>query len=376
MVDLRDAAQRIERLTPLADALAGVDRLVAPVAARRVETHAACGRILAADILAAVAHPAVALALRDGFAVRAEATLDAGPYAPAALAGPPAPLEVGDPMPAGTDAVAPPDAIELRAGVAFALAPFAAGDGILPPGADAAAGEVLRRAGARLRASDIAACAVLGHSRVDVREPRLRIVAARPERDAVIAAIVSLLARAVEAAGGAVIMKPSDANGLEGALAAEDADAVMVVGGSGCGRRDRSVQTLARHGRVAFHGVGLMPGETAAFGTVAKRPVLVVPGRLDAALAVWLTLGNRMLARLCGRAPDSEATTVVLTRKIASTLGFAELVPVMRQEQGVVPLASGYLSPQSLARADGVVLVPADREGYGAGAEVEMRPLP
>ena len=149
-----------------------------------------------------------------------------------------------------------------------------------------------------------------------------------------------------------------------------------MVGGSGCGRRDRSVQTLARHGRVAFHGVGLMPGETAAFGTIAERPVLVVPGRLDAALAVWLTLGNRMLARLCGRAPDNAATTVVLTRKIASTLGFAELVPVMRQERGVVPLASGYLSPQSLARADGVVLVPADREGYGAGAEVEMRPLP
>ena len=265
MVDLRDAAQRIERLTPLADALAGVDRLVAPVAARRVETHAACGRILAADILAAVAHPAVALALRDGFAVRAEATLDAGPYAPAALAGPPAPLEVGDPMPAGTDAVVPPDAIELRAGAASALAPLAAGDGILPPGADVAAGDVLCRAGARLRASDIAACTVLGHSRVDVREPRLRIVPARPERDPVIAAIVSLLARAVEAAGGAVITAP-DASGLEGALAAEGADAVMVVGGSGSGRRDRSVHTLARRGRVAFHGIGLMPGETAAFG--------------------------------------------------------------------------------------------------------------
>ncbi len=375
MVDLRDAPQRIERLTPLADALAGVDRLVAPVAARRVETHAACGRILAADILAAVAHPAVALALRDGFAVRAEATLDAGPYAPAALAGPPAPLEVGDPMPAGTDAVAPPDTIELRAGAAFALAPFAAGDGILPPGADAAAGDVLCRAGARLRASDIAACAVLGHSRVDVREPRLRIVPARPDHDPVMAAIVRLLAHAVEAAGGAVITAP-DANGLEGALAAEGADAVMVVGGSGSGRRDRSVHTLARRGRVAFHGIGLMPGETAAFGMIAERPVLVVPGRLDAALAVWLTLGGRMLARLCGRASDDEATTVVLTRKIASSLGFAELVPVMRQAQGVVPLASGYLSLQSLARAAGFVLVPADREGYGAGAEVEMRPMP
>src|SRR5258707_275613 len=120
-----------------------------------------------------------------------------------------------------------------------------------------------------------------------MRRRRLRIVPARPDHDPVIAAIVSLLAHAVEAAGGAVITAP-DANGLEGALGAAGADAVMVVGGSGSGRRDRSVQTLARRGRVAFHGVGLMPGETAAFGTIAERPVLVVPGRLDAAPAAWL----------------------------------------------------------------------------------------
>jgi len=96
MVDLRDAAQRIERLTPLADALAYIDRSVAPVAPRSVEARAACGLTLAADIVAAGAHPAVALALRDGFAVPAEATLDASAYAPAALAGLPAALELGD----------------------------------------------------------------------------------------------------------------------------------------------------------------------------------------------------------------------------------------------------------------------------------------
>ncbi len=140
----------------------GWSRAVAP---RRIETPAAGGRTLAADALAAGARPAVALALRDGMAVRAEATLDASSYAPAALAGVPAILAVGDPMPAGTDAVAPPDAIELRAGTAYALAPFAAGDGILPAGADAASGDVLRRAGARLRHSDMAAFEILGVTR-------------------------------------------------------------------------------------------------------------------------------------------------------------------------------------------------------------------
>jgi molybdopterin biosynthesis enzyme len=101
-----------------------------------------------------------------------------------------------------------------------------------------------------------------------------------------------------------------------------------------------------------------------------------VPGRLDAALAVWLTLGRRMLARLADAKVDDGAAPVVLARKITSTLGLAELVLVMREGDGVVPLASGYLPPSALARADGFVMVPADREGFPEGARVEMRPLP
>src|SRR5262249_11475637 len=151
---------------------------------------------------------------------------------------------------------------------------------------------------------------------------------------------------------------------------------VIVIGGSGTGQRDRSVSELARQGTLAFHGVGILPGETAAFGTIGQWPVLVVPGRLDAALAAWLLLGRPLLARLCGYEDQEQATPVTLTRKIASPLGLAEGVPVRREADGVVPLASGYLTLQSLARADGYVLIPADSEGFAAGSPVEMRPLP
>ncbi len=53
---------------------------------------------------------------------------------------------------------------------------------------------------------------------------------------------------------------------LHEALARDEADAVIAIGGTGGGRDDESVRTLARLGRVEAHGIAVSPGETAAFG--------------------------------------------------------------------------------------------------------------
>jgi molybdopterin molybdotransferase len=374
-MDTPQPAQRIARLMPLADALACIDRLVGPIPPRRIELGQATGLTLAENIVNRHAHPGSAIALRDGVALDAAATLDASSYAPVRLDGEPAFVDVGDPLPSGADAVAALDAIELRERSVHALVPLAPGDGVLPQGADAAPGDVLGRAGARLCASDVASLSVLGVNQVEVREPLVRINVAHGLGNAVIAAISGLLSCAAETAGAHILIGPSTC--LEVGGTPPTPSAVLLIGGSGSGRRDDSVRELARLGSVAFHGVALSPGDTAAFGMVEQLPVLIVPGRLDAALAVWLTLGRRMLARLAGRSDDEEAhTPVVLTRKIASTLGLVEIVPVRRAADGIEPLASGYLTLQSLARADGYVIVPADSEGFPAGARVDMRPLP
>ena len=55
--------------------------------------------------------PAAPVALIDGWAVRAEQVADAGPYAPVRLDPAPAWVDAGGAMPAGTDAVLPPDAV-------------------------------------------------------------------------------------------------------------------------------------------------------------------------------------------------------------------------------------------------------------------------
>jgi molybdopterin molybdotransferase len=377
MIEVRNAPHRLARLTPLVEALRHIDRCVAPVAPRVVEITAAHNHALAAaDIAVTEARPSTPIALRDGWAVKAEATLDAGSYAPAVLARQPVIVEVGDPLPADTDAVAPPDTVEFRGALATALLPVTAGDGVLPRGADASPGEAMFKAGRRVSWVDVVVLTAIGRPSVTVRQPRVRVTPCRPG-NVILDGIVNLLSGAVAGEGGIAIKNdPTHASDLDEGFVGEDTDAFIVVGGSGVGERDRSVETLVGLGQLAFHGVGLTPGETTAFGIARSRPVLVVPGRIDAALAAWLVLGRYMLSRLCGRDVEDTIWPVTLTRKITSTVGLAEVVVARREANRAMPLAAGYLSLQALAGADGWIFVPADLEGIAADATVAMKPLP
>ena len=161
--------QRIARLTPLADVLASFDLSVGPVEPREEAVSKALGLTLAASAVIAEGHPKAALALRDGYAVRSDATHDANSYAPAPLSPAPVRVDTGDALPAGADAVAALDAVQMRGAEASALATVAPGEGVLAPNADATAGLQLRLAGARLRRIDVALLTALGVERVLVR---------------------------------------------------------------------------------------------------------------------------------------------------------------------------------------------------------------
>jgi len=365
--------QRIARLTPLGDVLALVERRVGAVSPRRCALAAALGRVLAEDV-AVPQLPPRPIALRDGFAVEAAAIADAGAYAPVPLPIRSRRIDAGEPLPEGADAVLPLDAVALRGDRAEAVGSIAPGEGMLMAGGDASAQTPLRRAGEKLRNLDVAVMAAAGVTEVTVREPRILLAcgsAAKttPPLDAALA----MLARTAAAAGAA---GATAACSLDEALADLDADAVIGIGGTGSGRRDGSVRALAQLGHVEAHGIAVSPGETAAFGLCGARPVLLVPGRLDAALAIWLLLGRHLVARLAGGSVEDAPAMLPLARKVASTIGLVELIPVRCAGAMAEPLASGYLSFTSLARSDGWIVIPADSEGFGAATPVAVRPWP
>ena len=365
--------QRIARLTPLKAVLELIDAQVGVVRPQRSPIATTYGYTLAEDV-ASLQCPEYPIALRDGFAVEAAAIADASSYAPVPLPLPACRIDVGQALPSGADAVLPFDAVVLRGAHAEAVAPITAGEGVLPAGGDTAPHALMRRAGERMRSVDVAAMRAAGINSALVREPCIAVILGSEPGTSPLHAVLGILIRAVFDAGAKVPSSPDIT--LDVAVADKNNDAIIAVGGTGSGRRDTAVQTLARLGRVETHGIAIAPGETAAFGFAGERPVLLIPGRIDAALALWLLIGRHLVAKLAGGSVPDAPTVVPLKRKVTSTIGMTDLIPVSCAGGMAEPLASGYLSLTALARSDGWIVVPADSEGFPAGAQVAVRPWP
>jgi molybdopterin molybdotransferase len=114
----------------------------------------------------------------------------------------------------------------------------------------------------------------------------------------------------------------------------------------------------------------LQPGRTSAIGTIGKTPVVVLPGAPDQAFAAWWALALPALDRLSGRRPR-KTLNLPLARKVASSVGIAEIVLLEQSEGAWATLAVGELSLEAIARAEAFLLVPGGSEGFAAGAPAD-----
>jgi molybdopterin biosynthesis enzyme len=359
-------------LASLDEALARLTERVQPVESRVAALASAINFFSARDVVAPVDVPTHRTALRDGWATMAASVTGASPYAPVLPRRPPVWVEAGAPLPDGADVVLPPEALVGREIVDDAPAL----DGVRGVGEEVRAGSLLLAAGERLTPVRCAGLATAGVTSIDVRVPRLRLVMTGGPAPALGDALSAALAAMSVASGATVdiVAVTDDVERIAAAIEAVGADATLLVGGTGEGRTDRSAEALRSVGDLFLHGLALRPGETAGVGAVSGRPVLLSPGRAEAAFAVFITLLRPLLAVLAG-APAPMPQRALLTRKIASTIGLTEVSFVRWVDGGVEPLGGADLPIAQLMRADGAVLVKPDREGYPERAEIEVTPL-
>ena len=357
-------------LTPLDVALGALLRGLEPVAPVALPLAEAMGCV-AADMPPLAPHPSRDIAISDGWALRARDLVGASSYSPLPLSAPPVWVEAGEAMPAGCDCVIDADLLDQTGPLVQALAEAIPGQGVRRAGSEITGTSAVVVSGRRIRPLDLLTARAAGLAELNVRRPRLRIVNIPASSGEAVTA--PLIAESAQAAGVAVVCVEAAARDAASVAAAADTgacDMLITTGGTGVGGSDAVIAALARRGQVIAHGIALQPGRTAAVGRFGTIPVIALPGAPDQALAAWWTLALPVLDALSGRAPR-QAVTLPLARKIASTVGIAELALVEQFEGRWLPLAVGDLSLDAIARADAWLVVPGGAEGFAAGTPVD-----
>jgi len=155
----------------------------------------------------------------------------------------------------------------------------------------------------------------------------------------------------------------------------ENADVVLVSGGSSVGQEDHAPRLIAGHGELAIHGIAIRPSSPAGMGKLDDRLVFLLPGNPVSCLCAYDFFAGRAVRVLAGRSADwpYRPTVKRLRRKLISAVGRVDYARVKLVGDGVEPLAtSGASMLSSTTRSDGFVVVPGDSEGHPPGTEVTV----
>jgi molybdopterin biosynthesis enzyme len=362
-----DPAQRLPpSLTALDTALVALLDGLEPAGVTELPLHAAVGCV-SAEMAALRAYPQHDIAVVDGWALRASDLVGAAAYTPLPLMSAAHWVEAGDPIPNGCDSVVDADDVDQSGPILQALTETAPGRGVRRRSDDFADGYVIA-SGIELRPLDILFARAARLEKMKVRRPRLRVINIA-DGGLGTAQLVQESARCAGAEVTYVEARSRDAAAVAAELETNACDLLLTIGGSGVGRTDATVLAIRQRGNVFAHGIALRPGVTSAVGRIGTTPVIALSGAPASAMSAWWTLGLPVLDRLSGR-QRREVTTLPLTRKLASSVGIAEIALLERNNEAWAPLALGDLSFQAIVKANAWLAIPGNSEGFAAGTPV------
>jgi molybdopterin molybdotransferase len=365
-------------------------------AVEEVALDAAAGRVLAVDVAADRDSPALDRSARDGYAVRAAdlpgeleviGEVRAGErFAGAVGPGQAVEIMTGAPVPAGADAVIMVEDTHSgngRVRIDRAAQPAQA---INPRGSEAAAGEMVLRAGTRLDYTGIAALAAFGHSRVAVyRRPTVAIVATGDEivevdatpagfqvRNSTAHSLAAQLARA----GGTPVILPLARDTVEHTRQMVsrgfEADLLLLSGGVSAGKYDVVEEVLAGFGaEFYFDRVLIQPGQPLVFGRASGKFFFGLPGNPSSTMVTFEVFARAALELLGGQTETLLAMPWArLTREFRHRPGLTRFLPAWLTADGaeVTPVAwHGSGDVPALTRANAFLVADPAKEVYAAG---------
>ena len=374
------------------------DHLKAVGFGARTETVAsavACGRVLQNAVYAKICSPHYNASAMDGVAVKASDTFGASEHTPLTLRQEMyRVVDTGDPIPDGADAVIMvEDLIDAGGGSYTILSAVHPWQNVRQVGEDICMGDMIAPSGTVLTPALCGALLAGGVTQVEVvRRPLVGIIPTgdeivpptdAPQKGEIIEFNSTVFAAMLLEYGADAKTYPITPDkkemiraALETALA--ECDVVLISAGSSAGRDDYTSEVIASLGTVLVHGLAIKPGKPAVLGEACGKPVIGLPGYPVSAIVVMDEIVSGVLAKATGHTAQKRRTqTAVLGRKVVSSLKYTEYV---RVTLGVIggkllasPLPRGAGVITSFTKADGILTVPQNCEGYEAGETVEVR---
>ncbi len=154
--------------------------------------------------------------------------------------------------------------------------------------------------------------------------------------------------------------------------AVKESDLVLLSGGSSLGGEDFMIDAVAGLGTVLVHGIAAKPGKPVLIGKVKGKLVLGLPGYPTSALSNTYTLVLPVIYRMMESKLKITKTRARLSRKIASTIGRYEFLPVRLDGDDAVPVMKGSSAITTMAEADGYVCIDENTEVVDKDEMVEV----
>ena len=365
--------------------------------AERVSVRDAFGRVTSRAVYARLNAPHYACSAMDGIALFAADSFGATETTPVTLTEEKyTVVDTGDPIPDGCDAVIMAEELVRNADGSVTIhAPAAPWQHIRQIGEDICAGEMILpsftdvtpAAVGALIAGGVRDLEVLARPVVGVIPTGDEIVP--PETDPAPGEILefnSSIFSAMLSSWGAEArtypIVPDKFGEIRDMLekAASECDMVILNAGSSAGRDDLSAAAVREVGELLYHGLAIRPGKPAILGCRGAVPILGVPGYPVSGIIVIDELLRPLVDLWYGRETGGGSRTRArLTRPAVSGLKYKEFVRVRMGFVGdsltasPLPRGSGVVS--SFMKADGLLEIPQDAEGFTAGEEVRVRLL-
>ena len=364
-----------------------------------IKTVDANHRIAAEAVYAHISAPHYNSCAMDGIALDASLTYGATDTRPVSLKESQFHwVNTGDPLPEGCDAVVMvEDVIEAEDGAVQLFSAAVPWQHVRQIGEDIAAGDMIVPSFTELTPAIQGAMLAAGVLDVKViKKPLVGVIPtgnelvlpqADPQEGSIIEFNTTIFKGMLEDWGCEAIVYPvvrdmPDLVTEAVRKAAAECDFVLLNAGSSAGKKDYSVDAIAEIGEVILHGVAIRPGKPVVLGFAIKDikviPLAGLPGYPVSAILVMEELVHPALNLILKKNEEEKhRVEATVSRRLTSSLKYLEFI---RARVGnvdgklvAVPLNRGAGVVSSFVKADGIIEVPQDTEGYESGEKVPVK---